>query len=89
MRDGDAAGEQRRENPSGRSRFVQFLADQHRVDGVATAAAHRLRQFGTEQPRVGGAPMQVAGQLAVALPVGDVRQDLAFGEAAHRLAQLH
>lgn len=61
---------------------MEFLADEHRVDRVTPAAADRLRKFGSEQAGVGRPPVQVAGQLAGALPFRDVGQDLPFGEAA-------
>ena len=88
MRNRDAAGEQRRENPSRRAGLMHLLADDHRVGAVAATTADRLGKARTQQPGLAGAPVQVAGQVAGALPLVDIGQDLAFGERAHRLSQL-
>ncbi len=45
-------------------------------------------QARAEQPSVACLAVQVAGQLAAALPLVGVRQHFAFGEGAHRLSQL-
>ena len=88
MRYRDTAGEQRREHPARRPGVVHLLADDHRIRAVTAPAADRLGQARAEQPGVAGLAVQFAGQLAGALPLLRVRQDLAFGERAHRLSEL-
>ena len=74
--------------PPGDAGVVHLLADDHRVGAVAAAAADRLGEARAEQPGLAGLAVQLARQLAGALPLVDVRQDLAFGEGAHGLSQL-
>ena len=88
VRHRDAAGEQRGEDAAGRAGLVQLLADDHRVGAVAATAADRFGEARAQQAGRPGAPVQVARQVAGALPLVDVGQDLAFGERAHRLSQL-
>ncbi len=88
MRNRNAAGEQRRENASGDTGLVQFLADDQRVGAVAVAAADRLGKSRTQQPGRPGVAVQFAGQVADSFPLVDVGQDLALRERAHGLAQL-
>src|SRR6185503_15753564 len=84
----DSAGEQRRPNPAGRTGVVHFLADDHRVDAVAAATADRLGQARAKQTSLTGLAVKLTRQVADALPLVDVRQDLAFGKGAHGLSQL-
>ena len=86
MRNGDADGEQGGEHPAGRAGLVQFLADDRDVSGVAALAADVLGEPDAEQSGRGGPPAEVTGQLAGPFPLVDVRQNLPFGEGAHRLA---
>ena len=74
--------------PAGAPGLVQFLADDHGVGRVAAVAADLLGEADAEQAGLGGCAVQVARQFAGPLPLVDVRQDLAFGEGAHRLSQL-
>ena len=67
---------------------MHLLADHDRVGGIAAATADRLGEAGTEQARLGGLAMQVAGEIAGALPLVDVGGDLPFDEGAHGLAQV-
>ena len=60
-----------------------------RVGAVAATAADGFREGGARAgPAAPALRCSVARQLAGAFPLVDVRQDLAFGERAHRLAQL-
>ena len=88
MRHRDAAGEQRREHAARGAGLVHLLADDHRVGAVAASAADSLGNARAEQARLARLAMQLAGEVAGALPLVDVRQDLAFDEVAHRLSQL-
>ena len=88
VRHRDAAGEQRGEHPAGRPGVMHLLADDHGVGAVAAAAADRLGEARAEQPGLAGLAVQFAGQFAAALPLVEVRQDVAFGERAHGLSQL-
>ena len=88
MRHRNSGREQRRENASGRARFVDLLADRQRVGRVAATAADGFGQVCAEQARGARLVVQVARQFAGTLPLAGVRQDLAFGERAHRTAQL-
>ena len=67
--------------------FVVFYACM-RIGAVAAPAADRFGKARAQQPGGAGAAMQVAGQLAAALPLVDVGQNFAFREGAHRLSQL-
>ena len=67
---------------------MQFLAHDNGVGPVAATAADGFREAGAQQAGVGRFAVQVARQFPGAFPLVDVRQDLAFGEGAHRLAQL-
>ena len=67
---------------------MHFLADDHRVRTVAAATADRLGQAGAQQSGLAGLAVQIAWQVAAALPLVDIGQDFAFGEGAHRLSQL-
>ena len=73
--------------PPGAAGLVHLLADDHRVGAVAAATADRFGQAGAEQPGLAGLAVQLARQLAAALPLVDVGQHFAFGERAHRLSE--
>ena len=88
MRDGDATREQRREHATGDARLVQLLADDDRVGAVATLASDRFGQACAEQPCLARLQMQFTRNVTGTLPLVDVRENLAFGERAHRLSEL-
>ena len=67
---------------------MHFLADDHRVGAVAAPTADRFGQASAEQPGLAGLAVEVARQVADALPLVDVRKYFTFGEGAHGLSQL-
>ncbi|CDZ88896.1 hypothetical protein RHRU231_450063 [Rhodococcus ruber] len=85
---GDAAGEQGGEGAAGGAGLVEGLAHGEGVRRVAPGTADGLGESGAEQPESGGLLVQFAGQFTVALPRGEMRQDLAPDEGVDRRAQL-
>ena len=67
---------------------MQLLADDRDIGRIATLAPELLVESDTEQAGLTRAAAQVAGKFADPFPLVDMRQDLALGEAAHRLTQL-
>ncbi|SKU26252.1 Uncharacterised protein [Mycobacteroides abscessus subsp. abscessus] len=85
VRGGDPTGEQGGEHTTGHARVVQFLAHDHRVDGIATSAADRFGRAGPEQAQIACLAVQFAREQPLTFPFGDIRQDLALGEITHGL----
>src|SRR5690606_40023424 len=72
---------------TGDAPVAEFLGDHGRVDDVAATASDLFRIRHPEQSDLGGLAMQLARQLAVALPLVLVGQDVLLGEPGGHLPQ--
>ena len=67
---------------------MQLLADDRDIGRISALAPELFVESDTEEPGLTRAAAQIAGKFTDLLPLVDMRQDFALGEAAHRLTQL-
>ena len=65
---------------------LELLAQDREAGVVHAGAAVRLRDRGAEEAHLAHLREQLAVDLALLVPVADVRDDLGLGEGAHALA---
>src|SRR5690606_27888996 len=87
VRGGDAVAEQRRDQARRTTGEDDLLEDREHVEGGAARAAVLLCDRGAEQARVGGLAMQFARDLAGALPLVQVGDDLLAREVGGELTE--
>ena len=68
VREGDAAGEQRREDAAGSATVEELLFGDHRVDDVTAGPADLLGHTQSEQPQLCGLDMQFTRDQALVFP---------------------